>query len=109
MNKNKIEQLTRTALDFIEKSNQNDVLAETDKSMTPIYASQENWNGFLATFGKLQTAVIIQEKIDEWTSLRYHAHFEMKRHQYAENLLEYARYKSEVDLYDAKIEELKKK
>jgi len=43
MKKQEIEELTRTALDFIEKCNYNTLVSETDNSMTPIYASQENY------------------------------------------------------------------
>lgn len=109
MNKEKIEALTKTALDFIEKSNYNFKLSETDKSMTPIYASQENYKAFLATFEKLKDAVETQSKFDYLTNLRNQAYFKLKRHQYSENLLEYAKYKSEVDFYDKRIENLKNK
>ena len=109
MNKEKIEALTKTALDFIEKSNYNKLLSETDKSMTPIYASDENYKAFLATFEKLKDAVETQSKFDELTNLRSQAHFKMKRAQFADNLLDHAQYKSEVDLYDKRIEQLKTK
>lgn len=109
MNKEKIEALTRTALDFIEKSNYNLLVSETEKSMTPIYASQENYKAFLATFEKLKDAVETQSKFDELTNLREQAHFKMKRAQYADNLLDHAQYQSEVDLYDRRIENLKSK
>lgn len=109
MNKEKIESLTKTALYFIEKSNCNLKLSETDKNMVHVYASDENYKAFLATFEKLKQAVETQSKFDHLTNLRNQAHFKMKRHQYAENLLEHAKYQSEVDLYDKKIEELKGK
>lgn len=109
MNKEKIEALTKTALDFIEKSNYNLKLSETDKSMTPIYASDENYKAFLATFEKLKDTVETQSKFDELTNLRSQAHFKMKRAQFADNLMDYAQYQSEVDLYDKRIEELKTK
>jgi cell fate (sporulation/competence/biofilm development) regulator YlbF (YheA/YmcA/DUF963 family) len=109
MKKQEIEELTRTALDFIEKCNYNTLVSETEKSMTPIYASQENYKAFLATFEKLKEAVEIQSKFDELTNLRNQAHFKMKKAQYAEHLMEYNQYKSEVDLYDKRIEDLKSK
>ena len=90
MNKEKIESLTKTALDFIEKSNYNKLQSETDKSMTPIYASEENYKAFLATFEKLKDAVETQSKFDELTNLRNQAHFKMKRAQFADNLMDRA-------------------
>lgn len=109
MNKEKIEALTKTALDFIEKSNYNKLQAETTSKFEFEIASDENYKAFLATFEKLKYAVETQSKFDELTNLRNQAHFKMKRHQYSENLLEYAKYQSEVDLYDKRIEELKTK
>lgn len=109
MNKEKIESLTKTALDFIEKSNYNKLQSETDKSMTPIYASEENYKAFLATFEKLKDAVETQSKFDELTDRRNLAHFKMKRAQFADNLMDHAQYQSEVDLYDKRIENLKQK
>ena len=109
MNKEKIEALTKTALDFIEKSNYNLLASETDKTMMLIYASEENYKAFLATFEKLKDAVEIQSKFDELTNLRSQAHFKMKRAQFADNLMDYAQYQSEVDLYNKRIEQLKTK
>lgn len=109
MNKEKIEALTKTALDFIEKSNYNLSISETCKEMVHIYASQENYKAFLATFEKLKDAVETQSKFDELTNLREQAHFKMKRAQFADNLLDHAQYQSEVDLYYKQIEELKTK
>lgn len=109
MNKEKIEALTKTALDFIEKSNCNKLQADETKKFEFEIASDENYKAFLATFEKLKDAVETQSKFDELTNLRNQAHFKMKRHQYSENLLEYAKYQSEVDLYDKRIEELKMK
>ena len=109
MKKQQIEDLTKTALDFIEKCNYNTLVSETDNSMTPIYASQENYKAFLSTFEKLKEAVEIQEKFEELTNLRNESHFKMKRAQHNDWLMEYAQYKSEVDLYNKRIEILKQK
>ena len=109
MNKEKIESLTKTALDFIEKSNYNLLVSETDKNMVHVYASEENYKAFLATFEKLKDAVETQSKFDELTNLRSQAHFKMKRAQFSDNLLDHAQYQSEVDLYDKRIENLKSK
>jgi cell fate (sporulation/competence/biofilm development) regulator YlbF (YheA/YmcA/DUF963 family) len=107
MKKQQIEDLTKTALDFIEKCNYNTLVSKTDNSMTPIYASQENYKAFLATFEKLKEAVEIQEKFEQLTNLRNEAHHKMKRAQHNDWLMEYAQYQSEVDLYDKRIEDLK--
>ena len=109
MNKEKIEALTKTALDFIEKSNYNKLQADETKKFEFEIASDENYKAFLATFEKLKDAVETQSKFDHLTNLRNQAHFKMKRHQYAENLLEHAKYQSEVDLYEKLIEQLKSK
>lgn len=107
MKKEQIEALTKTALDFIEKCNYNTLQSETDNSMTPIYASQESYNDFLAALNRLNKAVEIQQTFDNLTNLRNEAHFKMKRAQHNEWLMEYAQYQSEVDLYDKRIEILK--
>jgi len=110
MNTEKIESLTKTALDFIEKSNNNKFQADcTTPSFAYEIASQENYKAFLATFEKLKDAVETQSKFDELTNLRSQAHFKMKRAQFADNLLDHAQYQSEVDLYDKRIENLKSK
>ena len=109
MNKEKIEALTKTALEFIERSNYNLSISETCKEMVHIYASQENYKAFLATFEKLKDAVETQGKFDELTNLRSQAHFKMKRAQFSDNLMDHAQYQSEVDLYDRRIENLKSK
>ena len=109
MNKEKIEALTKTALDFIEKSNYNKLQAETTSKFEFEIASDENYKAFLATFEKLKDAVEVQSKFDELTNLRNQAHFKMKRAQFADNLMDHAQYQSEVDLYDKRIENLKSK
>ena len=109
MNKEKIEALTKTALDFIEKSNYNKLQADETKKFEFEIASDENYKAFLATFEKLKDAVETQSKFDHLTNLRNQAHFKMKRAQYADNLMDYAQYQSEVDLYDKRIEQLKTK
>lgn len=109
MKKEQIESLTKTALDFIEKSNYNTLQSETDNSMTPIYAAQENYKAFLATFEKLNKAVETQQTFDNLTNLRNQAHFKMKRAQHNDWLMEQAQYQSEIDLYDKRIEILKQK
>lgn len=109
MNKEKIESLTKTALDFIEKSNSNKLQADETKKFEFEIASDENYKAFLATFEKLKDAVETQGKFDELTNLRSQAHFKMKRAQFSDNLMDHAQYQSEVDLYDRRIERLKKK
>jgi hypothetical protein len=107
MKKQQIEALTKTALDFIEKCNYNTLQSETDNSMVPIYASQENYKAFLATFEKLKEAVEIQEKFEQLTNLRNEANFKMKRAQHNDWLLEHSQYQNEVDFFDKRIEDLK--
>jgi hypothetical protein len=109
MKKQEIEELTRTALGFIERCNYYTLVSETDNSMTPIHASQESYNDFLSALNRLNKAVEIQNTFDNLTNLRNQAHFKMKRAQYSDHLMEYAQYQSEVDLYDKRIEILKEK
>jgi cell fate (sporulation/competence/biofilm development) regulator YlbF (YheA/YmcA/DUF963 family) len=109
MKKQEIEELTRTALGYIESCNYNTLVSEADNSMTPIHEAQENYNAFLETLKELNKAVETQQTFDNLTNLRNQAHFKMKRAQHNEWLLEYATYQSEVDLYDKRIEILKEK
>jgi hypothetical protein len=109
MKKQQIEDLTKTALDFIEKCNYNTLVSETDNSMIPIYASQYDYKAFLDNLKELNKAVEIQEKFDEMTNLREQAHFKMKRAQHNDWLIDQAQYQSEVDFYDKRIEILKEK
>ena len=109
MKKEQIEELTMTALEFIEECNYNTIQSKSDNSIEYIYASDDNYKAFLETFEKLKEAVETQKQLDNLENLRNQAHFKMKRAQYYEHLLEYAQYQSEVNLYDKKIEELKNK
>ena len=109
MKKQEIEELTRTALGFIEQCNYGTLLSEMDNSMTLIHEAHDNYNQFLETFSKLKQAVETQQTFDNLTNLRNQAHFKMKRAQHNDWLMEYAQYQSEVDLYDKRIEILKEK
>jgi hypothetical protein len=109
MKRKEIEELTRTALDFIKSCNYNTILSQNDKLTGFTQASNDNYNQFLETFSKLKQAVEIQATFDNLTNLRNQAHFKMKRAQHNDWLLEYAQYQSEVDLYDKRIEILKEK
>ena len=109
MKKQEIEELTRTALGYIEKCNFRKLVSETYCSMIHEHASNDNYNQFLETFSKLKQAVETQQIFDNLTNLRNQAHFKMKRAQYSDHLMEQAQYQSEVDLYDKRIEILKEK
>lgn len=107
MNKGKIESLTKTALDFIEKSNYNTIQSETDNSMAPIYAAQENYKAFLATFEKLKEVVETQMQFDHLSKELNEARFTMKQHRCAENISEFNKYEHKVELLEKEIENLK--
>jgi len=109
MKKQEIEDLTRTALEFIEKCNYNTLQSETDNSMTHEHASNYDYNAFLDNLKELNKAVETQQTFDNLTNLRNQAHHKMKRAQHNDWLMEYAQYQSEVDLYDKRIEILKNK